>query len=477
VIDLLQAPLSNLWPAVALALGFPLVMLLLNEVGSLASLRQSPLPRALRTVRNLVVPTLAAVIFVEQVLELSADSTVARLAETTFWIALLYALLGLLNDLLLASASNESWVRRVPSLFTDLLRIVLVSIGAMVIYSQVWGQEVEGALTALGLGSVVIGLALQEPLGNLVSGLMLMFERPLRVGDWITVGDVTGKVIEINWRSVHIQTPTRELQIVPNVELYKASFSNLSRPTDVRTEVLELGFSYDDPPNRVKGVLLELLGGTPGVLTDPAPLVRTVGYGDFSIAYKLIFSVARQEELYAIRDQIMTHLWYVIRREGLSIPFPITMEYSPSENPGRPARPVQEWLRDHPRFKPALGEHEDAATRVIDYAAGETIQQPGARFEGFALILSGKASLLARGPDGQPVAVGEIGPGECFGDQLRAGSAMDDLAIVARDDVKLVVFENAAIAQLLTRSPTLATEIGDAIERRLKAAQQARQRH
>jgi CRP-like cAMP-binding protein len=54
---------------------------------------------------------------------------------------------------------------------------------------------------------------------------------------------------------------------------------------------------------------------------------------------------------------------------------------------------------------------------------------------------------------------------------------MDDLAIVARDDVKLVVFENAAIAQLLTRSPTLATEIGDAIERRLKAAQQARQRH
>ena len=84
----------------------------------------------------------------------------------------------------------------------------------MVIYSNVWGREVQGALTALGVGSVVIGLALQEPLGNIVSGLMLLFERPLKVGDWVSAEGVTGKVIEINWRSVHILTPTRELRIV-----------------------------------------------------------------------------------------------------------------------------------------------------------------------------------------------------------------------------------------------------------------------
>jgi glyoxylate reductase len=88
------------------------------------------------------------------------------------------------------------------------------------------------------------------------------------VGDWIQVGDVRGRVIEINWRAVHIETPTRELQVIPNVELYKGTFANLSRPTPLRTEVIEMGFSYDDAPNRVKEVMLDLLRTTPGVLTE-----------------------------------------------------------------------------------------------------------------------------------------------------------------------------------------------------------------
>ncbi|NBQ89719.1 MAG: mechanosensitive ion channel family protein, partial [Betaproteobacteria bacterium] len=313
-LDALAVPLPNLWPALLLALGFPLVMLVLSEAISAQAGRRPRVARVLRSLRGLVAPALAADIFVRFVLDWPADSTGVQLVATVFWLTLLYALLGLLNEILFASAAEDSWQSRVPTLFTDLLRIVLVAIGAMVIYSQVWGQEIEGALTALGLGSVVIGLALQEPLGNLVSGLMLMFERPLQVGDWVNVNDVTGKVIEINWRSVHIQTPTRELRIVPNVELYKGAFSNLSRPTDVRTETFEIGLSYDDPPNRVKTVLTELLLSTPGVLGEPGPLVRTVNYADFSVIYRVIFSVARQEELHAVRDAIMTRLWYVIRR-------------------------------------------------------------------------------------------------------------------------------------------------------------------
>ncbi|MFM7538472.1 MAG: mechanosensitive ion channel protein, partial [Planctomycetota bacterium] len=88
----------------------------------------------------------------------------------------------------------------------------------------------------------------------------------------------------------------------------------------------EIGFSYDDPPNRVKEVMLDMLSDTPGVLSDPPPAVRTINYADFSIIYHMGFSVARQEELAATRDRIMTRLWYVARRAGLTIPFPIQME-------------------------------------------------------------------------------------------------------------------------------------------------------
>jgi small-conductance mechanosensitive channel len=468
--------LANFWPAIWLAVGFPAVLLFLNEVIVFCERREFALGRTLRTVRNLVVPCLAALIFCRYVLGLAEESTVVRVVQTVFLVFLLYALLGVVNDLVFGIRDSASWRARVPKLFRDLSRALLVAIGAMFIYSKVWGYELTNALTALGVGSVVIGLALQEPLGNIVSGLMLLFERPLNVGDYVVADGTTGKVIEINWRSVHIETPTRELRIVPNVSLYKDAFSNLSRPTTVRTEVVEMGFSYDDPPNRVKEVMGELLRSTPGVLTDPPPVVRTASYADFSVIYKLVFSVARQEELAATRDEILSRLWYVARREGLTIPFPTALEYGPGESPSPSPPTPTELLREHARFQPAVREEAGHAPRVLQYAAGEAIQSLGKKFEGFALIVKGRAALTSRDSSGKLVEIGEVGPGECFGDQVAIGGSSDEIGIRASEDLKVLVFDSESIDELMKRSPSLASEIGDAIESRRQAAQAVRLR-
>jgi small-conductance mechanosensitive channel len=464
--------IPNFWPAVLLAVGFPAVLLVLNEAIAACDRRGLGLARSLRSFRTLVAPALALFIFVTSILEMPLESTASRVTETIFWVVLLYAILGLFNDLFFGLAGTDSWRERVPTLFRDLVRAILVAVGGLVIYSKVWGQEVEGALAALGVGSIVIGLALQEPLGNLVSGLMLLFERPLSVGDWVEAEGVKGKVTEINWRSVRIETPTREQLIVPNVSLYKAAFSNLSRPTTVRSDFIEIGFSYDDPPNRVKQVMLELLQSTPGVLADPPPVVRTVAYADFSVTYRLIFSVTQQEALAAARDEIMTRLWYAARRADLTIPYPIAVEYGAGESPGRPPRTVDELLRDHARFKPAAADARPP--RIVEFAKGESIQPAGQRFRGFALVVEGRAALHTTDAAGRTTTVGEIGPGECFGDQLAIGGAGDDVGIVAADDLKVVVFDPAVIGDLLQRSPGLAAEIGDAVEARRQAVRSAK---
>lgn len=475
--NLLPSYLSNFWPAVWLAVGLPLLLLALNETIAVSRRRGFAAERTLRNLRSLVVPAAALLVFVRLVLEWPKEATTSRLVESVFWVALLYTLLGVVNDLVFGRASavagRPSWGERVPKLFRDLVRALLVAVGAMVVYSQVWGHEISAALTALGLGSIVIGLALQEPLGNIVSGLMLLSERPLSVGDWIQVGEVRGRVIEINWRAVHIETPTRELQVIPNVELYKGTFANLSRPTPLRTEFVEMGFSYDDPPNRVKEVMLDLMRSTPGVLAEPAPLVRTMEYGDFSINYRLVFSVDSQAGLPDVRDAVMTRLWYVIRREGLSIPFPTAFEYGPGENPGPPEPSPADWLREHPRFKPAL---ERGAPAVVSFADGETAQGPGRLFEGFALVVAGRARLMADDGAAGAVQIGELVPGECFGESLTAGGDAGKISVVADGDLKVLVFAGAAIDDLLNRNSSLAAEIGDAIEARRQAALAARKR-
>lgn len=462
------------WPAIGLALGFPLVMVVLGEAIAACERRGIALARSLRTVRSLLVPAAALLAFVAVVLGLPADGLVVRLAETWFWIAALFTLTRLLNDLFFGRATVGSWQERVPTLFRDLVRFGLVAIGGLVIYSKVWGQDVGGALTALGVGSVVIGLALQEPLGNLVSGLMLLFERPLAVGDWVTAGGVTGKVIGINWRSVHIETPTRELHVVPNVSLYKSEFSNLSRPTPVRTEVVELGLSYDDPPDRVKRIVLDMLADTPGVLTDPPPLVRTVNYADFSVIYRVIFSVAAQDDVPAIRDLVMTRIWYTVRRTGLTIPFPIQMEYAPGESPGKPAPNAADLVAEQPRYRAAVAAAASRPAEVLEYAAGETVHSSRRRFSGFGLVVGGHAELWTRDAAGQRVRIGTLGPGDCLGDQLAVGSARDDIEVVADAELRVVSLDPAAVGDLLDRSPALAAEIGDALETRRQAARTAR---
>src|SRR5262245_5128933 len=223
-------PQETLRWALALVVGFPLAMLLMGEATLRLRRQGRPIVATLRTVRNLVLPTLAILLLLRHVVGLSPRGTEVRVATTVLWIFLIHAALSFVNDVVFASAAEGSWQSRLPRLFRDLARLILVLLGACVVLSTVWGADLPRPVTSLGVGSIVLGLALQEPLGNVFAGMMLLFEKPVSVGDWIQIDGIIGKVLQITWRSVQIETGMRELRIVPNSSLSKGSFSNLSRP-------------------------------------------------------------------------------------------------------------------------------------------------------------------------------------------------------------------------------------------------------
>lgn len=488
--DLLGLPLA---PAALLTLGFPLVLLVLTELVNSGQRRGWMLTPTLRALRTFVVPALAIMLFVTHVWQLPAERMPVRLVQTAFWLCVLYAALSLVNDGIFGAARAGSWQSRVPKLLRDLARTLLIAVGAAIIYSQVWKQEISGALTALGLGSIVIGLALQEPLGNLVSGLMLLFERPLDIGDWVIADGTTGKVIEINWRSVHIETLLHEMRIIPNVSLYKNSFSNLSRPTHDRTETYDIGLSYDHPPSEAKRALLGLLQATPGVLRQPPPEVHTVEYADSSIIYRLYFTVARYEDVLPVRDAVLSRIWYVTRRHGLQIPYPIRMQYRYPEPTSAPQPTAAELLERFPRYHvirdamlatPAAaassGDAAGAATpptgRVLTFAPGEELLPFGATHHGFCLVADGQVGLSARDAGGRDIRFATLSPGDFYGEATLSAGRPSDFRAVADTDATVVTLDAAVVAGLLEQSSGLAAEIGDAIDARRRAALAIRQR-
>jgi len=478
-----------LLPAALLVAGFPLVILLLTELINSGQRRHWTLTPTLRVLRNFVAPALAAMLFTTEVCRVAPDDVVGRLVKTVFWVCALYAALSVVNDGIFGAAQRGSWQERVPKLLRDLTRGVLIAVGAAVIYSQVWRQEISGALTALGVGGIVIGLALQEPLGNVVSGLMLLLERPLNIGDWIIADGTTGKVIEINWRSVHIETMLHEMRIIPNISLYKESFSNLSRPTNDRTETYDIGFSYDHPPNDVKRALIALLESTPGVVAEPPPSVHTLHYGDYSITYRVYFTVARYEDVLPVRDAILTRIWYVARRDHLQIPFPIAVQYRANESPSAPEATVEELLERFPRYRlvcEAIREHveavgtagrnEAAFARVVTFAAGEAMIPLGSTRSGFWLVVEGRAVVSAPDAAGRLVRIATLGPGDCCGEATVSAGAPSEILVAAEADVTAIAFDPSRMAEWLQRSSGLAGEVGAAIDARRRAAAALRQR-
>ena len=217
---------------IGLILVFQLLVILLGEAIYRADRRTLPIGGIFRALRNIVLPLAVLFVFLTRLLEIERESVPVRLVETALWTSVVYAVLLVVNVLVFENAAEASWRSRAPKLFQDLIRLLLVVIGAAIVLSVVWRQDLGGLIAALGVGSIVLGLALQETLGNLMSGIALFFERPFSAGDWISVGGKSGQVVQITWRSVHLRTAERNLLVLPNSALGRETITNYSQPTD-----------------------------------------------------------------------------------------------------------------------------------------------------------------------------------------------------------------------------------------------------
>lgn len=467
-----EVPERWLWAA-GIVVAFALARLVLGRAARFFDARKHPLGSAFRATRNLFVPTTCLYFVVREVVLVEVDSTLLRVLETLLWITAIHASLSMVNALFFGGQQETSWRAEIPKLFLDITRFILVVIGTAIVFSAVWGADLSGLLAALGVGSIVIGLALQDTLGNLMAGIALLFERPFAIGDWIKVGDVRGKVLEMNWRAVHIRTRQRELIVVPNSTLGQETIVNQSRPTKIHIEEVQIGFSYDDPPNRVKRLLKRTALQTRGVLADPEPRVQTVNYNDFSIDYRIELPMADVAERERIKDEFFTQVWYVAKRNHLTIPFPIRTVFKTELPPPPPPRAGAErfakTLQNIPVFIPLASEELDILADGADtehFGAGERIVHQGTEGDALYVIREGTAVVSVNMEGGGEREVARLSRGEFFGEMALLTGEPRSAHVTAQDDLEVIVIRAPTLKALLARRPALAEEIAEIVEAR-----------
>jgi potassium efflux system protein len=202
-----------------------------------------------------------------------------------------------------------------------LLRYVVITVGAIVVLNVVGWQwsQIQWLVAALSVG---LGFGLQEIVANFVSGLVILFERPVRVGDTVTVGQLTGTVSRVRIRATTITDWDRKEIIVPNKSFITEQVINWTLSDPITRIVIPVGVSYGSDVQLAHRVMQETLESMPLILDDPPPKVYFMGFGDSSLNFNLYLHSRELSDRLPLMHAVHEEILGALRKNGIEIPFP-----------------------------------------------------------------------------------------------------------------------------------------------------------
>jgi len=469
-----QELLRHILEAIGLGLGVALILWLLRRYKPVRRVRASLLLATLMAGLYLIVNRSG----------LPGEETLLKMILAAGILLAANAGLQLLNVLLWDYTVGRRRNVVVPRLLVDLFNFLVLIVVALAVLSAVFEADLSTLLVTSTVVSAVIGLSLQDMLGNVVAGLALQLEQPFRVGDWVQFGGhQEGTVVQMNWRTLTIRTRDNNDVILPNAYVAKNEFSNYSRPTPLQRLHAQVGVAYRHPPGMVKDVLARAAAEVDGVCSDPAPEILVKTYGDFALYYDIRYWITDYARAQQIQDAVMTRVWYALRRAGLSIPLPsreVTLRTLSEDHETRAQERLQHQiftvLRRLAVFAPLSDtqiEHLAHSSSLQRFTAGEALVRQGEPGSSLYVITAGGARVEVTSESGQVISVGTLGPDEFFGEMSLLTGEPRSASVIAKVEMEVVVVDKAAFATVIATDTGILEALSVALESRArKSAEQ-----
>lgn len=368
-----------------------------------------------------------------------------------------------------------------PRILRDLIQAFLF-FGVALIALRAAGVEFGSLLATSALLTAVIGLSLQEPLGNLFAGLALQAQPPFSVGDWVQFADGpngTGRVLEINWRATHLVTIGEVEVIVPNGVMAKAQLKNFTRPTQLMRHETSVVLPDAVAPHRVQGIVLRALADVPGVLSTPPPSVLVGQFIDRGATYAVRYYIDDFAMLEPIEGELRKRLWYALRRERIELPTPRSRV-----EPMPEALSVTSLARTHAEPRPELsarlgavdflaGAKPEVLERLAHgtvsavYALGETVIREGESGNELFIIERGSVQVQVQRNHGTRTQVAMLHAGHFFGEAALLREEQRSATVIAATECELLVISAGAFRAAAELDASLAERLTDKLASRL----------
>jgi CRP-like cAMP-binding protein len=300
------------------------------------------------------------------------------------------------------------------------------------------------------------------------AGLAIQVEKPFRVGHWVSVGSHEGVVSEVTWRATKLRTKAGNLVILPNAFISKEAIVNYSEPAAPTLLEVDVGVSYEVPPDQVKAALAEALANAPMVLGVPPSDVLIGGFGPSAIDYRVRFWVNDFSRDVIARDQVRSAIYYSLRRHGYEIPFPMQIEIPRPEEPERASERIDRVsgiLAPVALFSPLAPEQRDelaarAAERI--FGKGEKIVRQGDAGGSMFVVHRGRVRVVEA--SGRELAVFE--GGGYFGEMSMLTGQPRSATVEAVEECQVVELTAASLREVALANPDVVTRISAVVAER-----------
>ena len=303
---------------------------------------------------------------------------------------------------------------RETRLVSDLVSGAIYLCAFLATVNFAFGVPVRGLLATSGVIAIVLGLALQSTMADVFAGIALGVERPYEVGDLVWFeGDIEGTVVQLNWRSTHIQTGNDDVAVVPNSVVAKSKLVNRSHPTSLRSDSVSIVLTPDAPPGQCMSALRDAATACIRILDKPAPAVTITRLGGDGVHYSISFAVASSAHLVAARTELLDQVSRHLRFTGITYAVPGTQASKLA--PAATRQQVLNASRDLDFLTTA--DQDLIASRMTDriFEPGEALVRQGEIAGSVLIIATGAVGIVHVAPDGDIRRFGSLGPGDFIG--------------------------------------------------------------
>ncbi len=222
-------------------------------------------------------------------------------------------------------------------LISRLTNTFVVFIGLVIVLGH-FGQDISSLFTVLGAGTIIIGLAAQETLANMIAGFVIMIDQSYHVGDRIKIpsGEI-GEVTDIGLRSTRVLDFDNNIIIIPNSELVKTRIINYSYPNPHVRVVVDFGVAYGSNVEQVKKIMLTIMQTHPKILKDPEPIVLLKNLGDSALEFTAVCRIDSFQEQFLVAENLRVSLYNALAEANIEIPFPQRVVHLKNQTDANPS--------------------------------------------------------------------------------------------------------------------------------------------